>query len=109
MRLPLTDRLEAPQQLGVVCGVRGTGTGEARRPHARLAAERHHAQARVVCERGQPAALGCVARLRQRVLDERRMRLVGRLDTEFALSDNLNADIHQQRAKLAQLAGIGRG
>ena len=30
MRLPLTDRLETPQQLGVVCGVRGTGTGEAR-------------------------------------------------------------------------------
>ena len=37
------------------------------------------------------------------------MRLVGRLDTESALSDNLNVHIHQQRAELVQLAGVGRG
>lgn len=70
------------------------------------AAQRVHAQAGVVRDRGQPAG-GCgVAGLGERVLDEGVVRLLGFRDAERALRDQLDRHRRQQRTEFLQLLGV---
>src|SRR5512145_2108296 len=61
-----------------------------RRVHARLAAQRLHAEARVVSERGQPRCAARVARLGKRVLEESGVRLVGLRDKQASLRNQFD-------------------
>src|SRR5207253_10112455 len=79
-----------------------------RRMHARLTAERRHAKPRIVGERRQPRGAARVARLGERVLDERRVRLLGLRDAERRLRHELELG-RKDRLQLAQLAGVMRG
>src|SRR5262249_54315897 len=76
---------------------------------ARPPIERTHADARVVGERRQPGAAARVARLRERVLDERRVGLLGVGDLESRLRNNLDPERAQQGLEFAQLPRIRGG
>ena len=81
---------------------------EVRRLHAGRAAERLYAQPGVVGERRQaagPAGMPCFG---ERILDERRVRLLGVVDAELRLGYDPHRQGREQRADLAQLAGIAR-
>src|SRR5258706_337649 len=81
--------------------------GESRRVHAGLSAERAHANARIVGERGKTRAPARVARLGERVLDKAAVRFFSIGDAETGLGDDLHSERREQGLELAQLAGIG--
>ena len=76
--------------------------------HSRSTLQRGHAEARIVRQRRQPAVHRRVTRLRERVLDEGQVRLLGGLDAKLALRDDGEIELGQQRPELAQLARIRR-
>src|SRR5262249_27416883 len=80
--------------------------GEVRRDHARRAAERIDAQARVVGDRRAARGTRGMARLRERVLDEGDMRLLGLADAELALAHELDRQRAEQRAQLVELLRV---
>ena len=72
--------------------------------HARRAAQRGDAHAGIVGERRQFRERARVPRLGQRVLDERRVRLVRIRDAEVRLRHDVDPARRQQAAEFAQLA-----
>ena len=94
------------EQLGDVRLRIAMAAGVARGVQARCAAERVHAQARVVAERGQARGLRGMARLQQRVLDEGQPRFVDIAHAEFRLRVQCIAGIGEQLAQLDELAGV---
>src|SRR6185295_5929561 len=82
--------------------------GVVRRRDARRAAERIDAQPRVVGDRRRVGGARRVARLRERVLDEGRMRLVGLGDAELALRDELDRQRREERGELGELGAVVR-
>ena len=75
--------------------------GEPRAAHARRTPERVDTDAGIVGERGKPAPVARVPRLDQRVLDERRMRLVRLADAELRLRHDVESEWLEQASKLA--------
>ncbi len=71
VRAPVAFARQPSQQFVVVARVVGRFAGKARGQHARCALQRGRADARVVGERRQPGRGRRVARLRERVLQER--------------------------------------
>ena len=100
---------EVGDQLYIVARIGFRFAGVARRQHAGRAAQRRHAQPRIVGQRRQPGGAGAMARLGERVLDEGGMGLLGFPDAERRLRQQLDAQRRQQRAELAQLAGVVGG
>src|SRR5258706_2262375 len=98
---------EQLHELFVVAHVRPRLAGESRRVHAGLSAERAHANARIVGERGKTRAPARVARLGERVLDKAAVRFFSIGDAETGLGDDLHSERREQGLELAQLAGIG--
>src|SRR5919201_1802354 len=83
---------------------------EAAAANAGRPAEREHLETRVVRDRLQPACEGVRARLRRRVLGERRGLLVGlgRDRVEIRRGDELEVDALEDLAVLAELSGVRR-
>src|SRR3546814_200871 len=73
------------------------------------AAERVHAQARVVGQRRQPGDKRRVAGLEQGVLDEAQAGFLDVPDAEFALSDAVDACLTEQLPEFGELAGVAAG
>ena len=109
VRASIVDVAQVGDQARVVARVGLRLAGVARADHAGRTAKRRHADTRVVGERRQLRVRARVTRLGQRVLDERRMRLVDFGDAEIGLRDQLDAERLEQAAELAELAGVVRG
>ncbi len=116
---PVVDVAQAIDQERVVGGVldapvvfavvdRARHRRELRGRDARRAAERVDAQARVVGDRRATGRPRRMARLGERVLEERRVRLVGFADRELALGDELDPERREQRGELGELSRVVR-
>src|SRR6266849_3099377 len=100
---------EQLHELFVVARIRPRLAGKPRRVHAGLSAERPHANARIVGQRGELGAAARVARLGERVFDEGAVRFFCIGETEARLRDDLHAERGEQRLELTQLSRIGGG
>ncbi len=92
-------RRELLDQVAIVRGIRFLASGAcrvARGIHARRAAEDRHAQTGVVRQRRQPRRGRRMTRLRQRILDEGHMGLVGFGHAEHSLRYQLDAERREQ-------------
>src|SRR5207245_3057661 len=83
--------------------------GKRRRVHGWFCAERAHANARVIGERGKTRTAARVARPGERGLDEGAVRFFRIGDAEARLGDDLHAERCEQRLELTQLSRIGGG
>ena len=109
MRAPIDHSGKRGDQLGVVARIRFRLAGVARALHTGRAVQRLDADAGIIRERRQLGQRACMARLRERVLDERRMGLIGLGNAELALRNDVDAERREQPGKLAELAGIAGG
>ena len=100
--------LQQRDELRVVALVGLRLAGKPRRMHAGLAVEGRDADPGVVGQRGKLCVPRGVPRLRERILDERRVRLFGVRHAERALRHDLDPERREQLAELAELARIGR-
>src|SRR6185369_12907517 len=80
-----------------------------RRMNPRSSAERVHAKARVVGERGQPRREGGMTRLGEGVLEKGLVGFLGFGDAEFRLRDDARAEGLEELLDLRLLARIARG
>src|SRR5699024_7238314 len=98
--------VEFAQQLGVVGGVVAVGAGVACRVQSGGAADRGHAQARVVGQRRQAGRAGGVARLEKGVLDEGGAGFLGVVHAQLALGDERQAAVGKQPLEFGQFAAV---
>src|SRR5580700_10318735 len=78
----------------------------ARRMHAGASPECIHLDAGIICERRQSGCAGGVARLDERILEERSTAFDDCIDAQRGLRQHLILKRSQQRAELAQLADV---
>ena len=109
MRAAIGLIVEHLQELAIVALVGSGQAGEARRMHPRRAVQRHGANAGIVGQRRQLRTAAGVARLGQRVLNERGMRLFGFRHIEIRLRHGFQPERGEQRSEFAQLAGVVGG
>ncbi len=103
------EAFERAEQLGDVGCAVAVAAGIARRIQSQRAAERVHAQARVVGQRRQAGDPCGVARLQQRVLDKGQSGFLDVGHAQIRLRDQFGAGAVKQRAQLGELAGIAAG
>ncbi len=102
----LLQRSRLPDQLAVVVEVHLLARQASRRfaiasrAHAGGAAERRHANARVVGQRRQTRSFAGMPCLRQRIFDEGCMGLLSIVDAEFLLHDDRDAERSEQGLEL---------
>ena len=106
MRATIRHTAQRGDQFRIVARVGFRLAGIARALHSRRAAECPHAQAGIIGQRRQVGVCARVPRLGERVLDKRRVRLVGVGDGEFRLRDQVDGKRRQQPAEFAQLAFV---
>src|SRR5215471_13212274 len=106
---PVGDSCQIGDELFVVARVGFWFAGVARRLDAGRAAERNHANPRVVRESRQSRDTAGMPRLGERVLDEGLVRLLRVRDSQVALRDYFDAQGRKQAAELAQLTLVARG
>ena len=100
---------QGSQQLGDIVLRAGARPGVARGVQSRPAAQRIHHQSGIIGQSGQTGQASTVARLQQRVLDEGGGGFFRHRQAQTQGIAQFDRHIGQQRAQLAQLAGIVAG
>ena len=109
MRATIDNALHVMQQLFIVALIGFRLSRVTCGKNARRATQCRDADSGIIRQRGLPAQPADMARLGQRILDERHMRLFGLTDAELRLGQHFDAEGAEHVLEFAQFAGVVGG